>query len=89
MMHRNTVELNQGDILLLCSDGLTDMLTDKDIETVLTNNATTLDGLAANLIGAANANGGLDNISVVLVKFQNIGEKGATNQNTEHVSCGG
>ena len=66
----NTVELKQGDILLLCSDGLTDMLTDAEIESVLIRDAASLNVLADNLIEAANAKGGRDNISVVLVKIQ-------------------
>jgi len=60
-------EISQGDILLICSDGLTDMLTDPEIETVLANAAPDLDALVANLVDAANAKGGRDNISVVLV----------------------
>jgi len=59
-------EISRGDILLICSDGLTDMLTDSEIETILANSSPTLDLLAAGLIDAANAKGGRDNISVVL-----------------------
>jgi protein phosphatase len=64
----NTVELNQGDMLLLCSDGLTDMLDDAEIEAVLGDGDADLNTLAVNLIDAANAKGGYDNVSVVLVK---------------------
>ena len=60
-------ELKQGDLLLLCSDGLTDMLSDAEIEAVLANRDVPLDALAAALVDAANAHGGRDNISVVLV----------------------
>jgi serine/threonine protein phosphatase PrpC len=63
----NIVEINQGDLLLICSDGLTDMLTDAEIESILANGDANLDALTADLIDAANANGGRDNISVVLV----------------------
>lgn len=63
----NTVELKQGDLLLICSDGLTDMLTDAEIETILADGSASLDALALNLVGAANAHGGRDNTSVVLV----------------------
>lgn len=62
-----TVEFWQGDLLLICSDGLTDMLTDDEIEAILADRDTPLDTLAGNLIDAANLNGGRDNISVVLV----------------------
>jgi PPM family protein phosphatase len=61
------VEFKQGDLFLLCSDGLTDMLTDAEIEAILANGDACLNTLAADLIDAANANGGRDNISVVLV----------------------
>jgi PPM family protein phosphatase len=63
------VELKQDDILLICSDGLTDMLTDADIETILEKENTSLETQAMDLINAANANGGKDNISVILVKL--------------------
>ncbi len=62
-----TAELKKGDLLLICSDGLTDMLTDAEIEAILANKDACLDTLTANLIDAANANGGRDNISVVLI----------------------
>lgn len=65
----NVVEFKQGDLLLLCSDGLNDMLTDAEIEAVLAGRDTCLDTLAGNLIDAANSNGGRDNISVVLVTY--------------------
>lgn len=62
-----TVDLKQGDLLLICSDGLTDILTDTEIEAILANGDASLDTKAVDLIDAANANGGRDNISVVLV----------------------
>jgi PPM family protein phosphatase len=64
----NTVELKPGDMLLLCSDGLTDMLTDDEIEAILAKRDENLEALAGNLIDAANANGGRDNVSVVLIR---------------------
>ncbi|RQW85539.1 MAG: serine/threonine-protein phosphatase [Geobacter sp.] len=62
-----TFEFKKGDLLLLCSDGLTDMLTDIEIESILARRGTCLDTLAEKLIDAANAHGGRDNVSVVLV----------------------
>ena len=62
-----TAAIRQGDLLLICSDGLTDMLTDAEIETILADGDASLDTRAAYLVAAANANGGRDNISVVLV----------------------
>lgn len=60
------VELAEGDIFLLCSDGLTDMLSDDEICAVLSGE-TTLEVKAHALINAALANGGKDNVTVVLV----------------------
>jgi protein phosphatase len=63
----NIAEIKQGDMLLICSDGLTDMLTDAEIEAILANGNANLEKLTLDLIDAANASGGRDNISVVLV----------------------
>jgi len=56
-----------GDTLLLCSDGLSDMVNRQGITDILTKK-TTLQEKATELIQAANNNGGRDNITVVLVK---------------------
>ena len=63
------VDLLPGDMLLLCSDGLTDMLTDEEIETVIKRGNLNIDYITKSLIGAANIKGGRDNVSVVLVKI--------------------
>jgi protein phosphatase len=57
-----------GDTILLCSDGLSDMLSDTQIAQVLQIN-NSLDEQAAALVEAANAAGGRDNISVILAKL--------------------
>jgi len=57
----------RGDVYLLCSDGLTDMLTDKTISQILANHKD-VDRIAVQLIDAANAAGGKDNISVVVCR---------------------
>lgn len=54
-----------GDRLLVCSDGLTDMVTTTEISRVLTNTAT-LQAQCQELIDLANTKGGLDNITVVI-----------------------
>ncbi len=64
----NTVKLDPLDMLLLCSDGLTDMLSDSEIEAVLANTSTSFESLPAELIDAANEKGGHDNISVILIR---------------------
>ena len=62
------VELTPGDRLMLCCDGLTDMLTDGDIERTL-RRQTVPDTACKHLVAMANANGGRDNITVVLVDW--------------------
>ncbi|MEJ7779789.1 MAG: protein phosphatase 2C domain-containing protein [Daejeonella sp.] len=56
-----------GDMLLLCSDGLTDMVNKQDITNILTLDSS-LEEKASQLIDLANSNGGKDNITAVLVK---------------------
>ena len=55
-----------GDMLLLCSDGLTDLVPKKEITAILTG-AGSLDEKATALVASANEKGGKDNITVVLV----------------------
>ncbi len=61
-----TYNLEPGDLMLLCSDGLTAMLRDAEIAAHLARTSN-LDELADLLIAEANARGGVDNITVVLV----------------------
>lgn len=57
-----------GDILLLCSDGLTDMLHDDEIQALILGQSQLADAAQA-LIEAANIRGGRDNVSVVLARM--------------------
>lgn len=57
-----------GDIYLLCSDGLTDCLTDKEILAVILSNSSIKEA-AENLVEEANLAGGNDNITVVMFKI--------------------
>lgn len=61
------VELAAGDYVLLCSDGLTNMVEDIGIKEVILNQGLELKEKAEKLIALANENGGRDNISLVLV----------------------
>lgn len=61
------VGLNPGDIILLCSDGLTNMVEDEQIFRIIKREKT-LREAGQKLISAANAAGGRDNISVVLAR---------------------
>src|SRR3990170_7565279 len=57
-----------GDIYVLCSDGLNDMVPDEDIELTLSSLAANLPLAAQQLVQQANDNGGRDNVSVILVR---------------------
>ncbi len=59
-----------GEIYLLCSDGLNDMVDDEEIHLTLSKYSANLVGAATELVRLANAKGGKDNISVVLVRPQ-------------------
>ncbi len=58
-----------GDIYLLCSDGLNDMVEDEDIQSTLYAMQGNLPLAVEQLIQMANDNGGRDNVSVILVKI--------------------
>jgi protein phosphatase len=62
-------ELNDGDLVLLCSDGLTNMLSDARILDIVSARGSDLEAACRDLIAAANAGGGRDNISAVLVRY--------------------
>lgn len=61
-----TVELQDEDTILMCSDGLSNMLEDEEIQSIL-RGGEELSIKAQTLVDRANANGGKDNISVILV----------------------
>mgnify|MGYP000736135282 FL=1 len=61
------VRLTPGDILLLCSDGLSNMVPDEDIRQVILTSEM-LEEAGRRLVSMANDNGGRDNIAVVLVE---------------------
>ena len=58
-----------GDVYLMCSDGLHDLVPDKDIERAFMELSGGLKELADYLVELANANGGKDNISVILTRI--------------------
>ena len=59
-----TAEVTPGDVLMLCSDGLTDMLTDVEVLSLLENGAD-----ASKLCKAAELAGGFDNVSATVIKI--------------------
>jgi protein phosphatase len=66
-----------GDVYLLCSDGLTEMLPDADIAHVLGALGGNPQLAAAHLVDLANDRGGMDNISAVIVSSCESGRLGA------------
>jgi serine/threonine protein phosphatase PrpC len=87
------VDANEGDIFLLCSDGLTDMVTDTDIQETVERFRDDLDRATKSLVSAANRGGGEDNITVVAFKIAAEGDEtvrmpaqnGADEDTLEHV----
>lgn len=67
-------------ILMLCSDGLTNMLNDEEINIIL-NSKYKIHEKANKLIRNANKKGGIDNISVHLIKFHNLTANDSDNEN--------
>jgi serine/threonine protein phosphatase PrpC len=63
-------KMQDGDVLLLCSDGLNSMLSDEQIRDAFVGAGDDLDAGCQALIDAANAAGGDDNISVVLARYE-------------------
>lgn len=61
-------EVQPGDRILLCSDGLSSMLRDEEILSIV-NESESLENACQRLIDTANTNGGEDNTTVVLVEF--------------------
>jgi serine/threonine protein phosphatase PrpC len=62
--------MRPGEVLLLCSDGLTTMIGDEDIARILDEAGGDVGQAATALVDEANERGGEDNITVVLLKFE-------------------
>jgi PPM family protein phosphatase len=62
-------EIADGDMFLLCSDGLTDVLSDQNIRDFLSTNGKSPQEISEMLVEAANGGGGPDNITVVVVRL--------------------
>lgn len=78
---RLTLDLETGDRLLLCSDGLFSMIEDPDITSLLGQDVD-LQQIADQLVDAANSAGGEDNITVVVVEVRELGESQQVNATT-------
>jgi protein phosphatase len=73
-----TIEADEGDVFLICSDGLTDMVRDADILEVLERFHEDLDRVTKSLVSAANRGGGEDNITVVAFAISDSPDGDAT-----------
>jgi len=63
------VSVKSRDIILLCSDGLSNMLEDEEILAIIRNNEDDLEASGRELVKRANENGGKDNIAIILVRL--------------------
>lgn len=63
------MEIKKGDVFLICSDGLTDMVTDREIAEILDRGALPAQ-MAMDLLVEALINGGRDNITVICCKAE-------------------
>ncbi|QQZ07991.1 Stp1/IreP family PP2C-type Ser/Thr phosphatase [Heyndrickxia vini] len=70
-----TILIEEEDYLLLCSDGLSDKMTELQIKEIL-ENGNTIEEKAQTLIDLANENGGEDNITLILIKVATDVESG-------------
>ena len=68
------VAIEKGDRYLLCSDGLTDMVSDAEIETILKKEKSVKE-TAEELLNTALEHGGVDNVTVILVEVQQEEER--------------
>ncbi len=74
MLELNDHQVDAGDLYLMCSDGLSDMMDDRAIAAVLQSGAS-LEQMADELVATANENGGRDNITVLLIQATGVSEK--------------
>lgn len=66
-------QIRRGDVLVLCSDGLSGQMRSSDIARIVGETAPDLSATASKLIDLANENGGPDNITVVVARFEGEG----------------
>ena len=79
-----TIAAEAGDVFLLCSDGLTDMVGESEILELVERNRQNLDAALKSLVKAANRSGGEDNITVVafeIAESQMLTHDGQTREN--------
>jgi PPM family protein phosphatase len=79
----HTWPARDGDVYLLCSDGLTSMVPEERVGEMLSRGGA-LPDLGRALVDAANAAGGRDNITVVLFRLEDVGGAAPSGDTTEH-----
>jgi len=79
LLEMHEFDAEPGDLYLLCSDGLSEMVSDEDLFTVLLQDIE-LSQKATLLVAIANDNGGKDNISVVLAQAAGISAPGGAEE---------
>lgn len=62
------VNLNEGDVVLMCSDGLSNMIDDEEMKEIVKTYSDNLESVGKKLIERANEYGGKDNIAIILIK---------------------
>jgi serine/threonine protein phosphatase PrpC len=83
-----TYPARAGDVVLLCSDGLTTMISEERVREILASEDN-LDAAADELINDANEAGGRDNITVVLFRLEEVGEGGRISEEETMVGMAG
>ena len=82
-----SLEVNDGDRIILCSDGLSSMISDSEIESLAVSSATPQQA-ADNLVAAALTAGGSDNVTVIVVDVLNDGLADAARRRLVHRAAG-
>lgn len=75
VLETTPVDLSEGDLLLLCTDGLTRMVPDDTIRTALSAGSD-CDEQVSSLVASANVAGGVDNVTVVVLRFGRLPSDG-------------
>lgn len=80
--------VREGDVFLLCSDGLSDLVTDQEMCSILTHPDRNLEAAAELLVALANDKGGKDNITVVLARALGLSSRDERPYTERAVGCG-
>lgn len=62
-----SVDIHQSDKIIMCTDGLSNMIEDEEIKQIVNHN-NNIEEAAVELLNTANSNGGIDNISIIIIE---------------------